>query len=92
VTASTDEQALLDFLARSGGQWLAADCAVADVELLRRHDHHVVHARGRAGLLLTYHLWSDPPPTPTRIYVLFRHVEGHPRAPADVQRLIERLL
>ena len=92
MTTSADEQALLEFLARSGGEWLAAECALADVELLRGHDHHVVQARGRAGVLLTYHLWSDPPSPSPRVYVLFRYVAGHPRAPADVQRLIERLL
>ena len=92
MAVGADEEALVAFLERSGGEWIAAACSVAEVERLRRHDHHIVTVSGRAGLLLTYHLWSEPVSVAPRVYILFRHVDGHPRAPAEVQRSIERLL
>ena len=51
--------------------------------------HHVVIVDGRAGLLLAYHLWTST--VEARIFVLFRHVEGHPRAPDAVQTTIDEL-
>jgi hypothetical protein len=87
----TDEQAVVVFLERSGGEWLVADCATDEVERLRERDHHVVSVSGRRGLLITYHLWSEPLSSPPRVYVLFQHVAGHPAAPPDLQRAVEAL-
>ncbi|MDB4970242.1 MAG: hypothetical protein JWN44_5931 [Myxococcales bacterium] len=54
-------------------------------------DHHVVTVDGRPCVLLTYHLWTEPLPHPSRVFVLFRYTDGHPLAPDDVQRTVERL-
>jgi hypothetical protein len=45
----------------------------------------------RHGILLTYHLWSEPLPDRPRPFVLFQYADLHPRAPADVQQLVKRL-
>ena len=74
----SDEQALLAFLARSG-EWRAIACAAGDVELLRQYDHHVVTVSGRAALLLSYHLWSEP--DGARVYLLSATPMGTRRRP-----------
>ena len=86
---SEDEAALVAMMARSGGEWLVAECGGDAVELLRARDHHVVTVDGRRGLLLTYHLWAEA--GAARVYVLFAHVAGHPAAPAAVQDAVGRL-
>lgn len=91
MASGGDERSVRNFVASSGGEWLVADCAPADVERLRARDHHVVTLNGRRALLLSYHLWSEPPPATPRVFLLFGYTDGHPRAPDDVQRTVERL-
>lgn len=86
-----DDAAVRAFVVESGAEWLVASCDAADVEALRRRDHHVVVVAGRPALLLAYHLWSDPPPSAPRVYALYGYTEGHPRAPAALQALVDRL-
>jgi hypothetical protein len=85
-----DDASVRAFLQRSGGDWTVAPCPSEWLERLRQGDHHVVVVGGREGLLLTYHLWAEELSDP-QVYVLFRHVAGHPRAPADVQQVVDEL-
>jgi hypothetical protein len=91
MPAEADEQAIRAFLARSGADWLVADCEASRIERLREMDHHVVTVDGKPGVLVTYHLWTEPLPHPPRVFVLFQYADRHPRAPADVQRTVETL-
>ena len=86
-----DEASVRAFLAASGADWRVARSPASLVEPLRAHDHHVVTVDGRAGLLLAYHLWTPSHSADARVFVLFRHVEGHPHVPATLQQLIDAL-
>jgi hypothetical protein len=88
---SADEAAVRAFLAESGAEWRVAACPAADVARLREMDHHVVTVDGRAAVLLAYHLWAAGPADAARVFVLFRYAERHPRAPADVQAIVDGL-
>ncbi|HWE31344.1 MAG TPA: hypothetical protein VHB97_25235 [Polyangia bacterium] len=47
---------------------------------------------GATGLLIAYHSWSPVARADeARVFVLFRHIAGHPRAPAALQQSIDRL-
>ena len=86
-----DEASVRAFLERSGADWLVGRCPPDRLARLRERDHHVVVVGGREGLLLTYHLWAEELAEP-HVYVLFRHVAGHPRAPSDVQQIVDELV
>lgn len=91
MTIHFTEAAVHALLAHSGAEWLVADCVAADVARLREMDHHVVVVDGRAAVLLTYHLWAEEPAERARVFALFRYTERHPQAPADVQKIVDRL-
>jgi hypothetical protein len=87
-----DEASVRAFLASSGAEWRVARCPADLVEHLRAHDHHVVTVDGRDGLLLAYHLWSAAAcADEARVFVLFRHVAGHPRGSPALQQSIAGL-
>jgi hypothetical protein len=69
-------------------------CARESAALLLRYDHHVVWIGGRAALLLTY-AWATQPLDawlePLAFEVSFTYARGHPRAPAEVQALVDSL-
>ena len=88
MSPESDEQSLIAFLERSGADWLGAQCERHHVERLRQADHHVVTVEGRRGVLLSYHLWTERPPSPSRVYVLFQYADRHPTAPVDVQQIV----
>lgn len=69
-------------------------CPRADAELLIRYDHHVVWVGGRAALLLTYASGaaeSAGTPGPLACEVSFTYPRGHPRAPREVQSVVDRI-
>ena len=71
-----------------------ADCPLEHVGLLLRYDHHAVWIGGRPALLLTYHWAADSPADesePAWFDVSFTYAAGHPRAPATVQAVVDRL-
>ncbi len=88
MSPESDEQSLIAFLERSGAEWIGAQCERHHVERLRGADHHVVTVEGRRGVLLSYHLWTEPPPSPSRVYILFQYADRHPTAPGDVQQMV----
>jgi hypothetical protein len=70
-------------------------CPPAARALLLRFDHHVVWIDGREALLLTY-LWNVKSPgadsEPWPFEVSFTYAKGHPRGPAAVQDIIDKIL
>ena len=71
-----------------------AECPQADGPLLLRYDHHTVWLAGRQALILTYHWASvdrENHAEPLTLDVSFTYAPGHPRAPASVQQIVDRL-
>ncbi len=74
-------------------RWQAA-CPRQFAELLLRYDHHVVWIAGRSALLLTYAWATDAPgdwPTELPFEVSFTYAVRHPKAPGEVQRVVDQL-
>lgn len=84
---------------------LEAVCPLECEPLLQKYDHHIVHANGIAGILITYH-WLTQSAQDGRIaYLLLnssgktdanpacvrKNVRGHPEGPQDLQETIDRL-
>jgi hypothetical protein len=70
-----------------------ASCAAPEAPLLHRWDHHTVWIEGRRALLLTAP-WANTAQAAVGQYafaVSFTYAAGHPAAPVEVQRLVERL-
>jgi hypothetical protein len=67
-------------------------CSPQDADLLLRYDHHVVWIEGRPALLLTYS-WNEQGlealPEPIAFEVSFTYPTGHPKAPSEVQSIID---
>lgn len=71
--------------------FLEAPCFGAARELLQRYDHHVVHANGIHGVLITYHWPMDDvlSGADTRVAYLLLNPSGNPHAdPAAVRRSV----
>jgi hypothetical protein len=69
-----------------------AICTREQAEQLVNYDHHVVQVDGRAGVMLTYEWMPLEEHTgPFLLTVVFRHVQGHPAAPAEIQSLVDGL-
>jgi hypothetical protein len=69
-----------------------AICAREQAEQLVNYDHHVVHLNGRAGVMLTYKWMPIEEHTgPFVLTVVFHHAEKHPRAPQEIQSLVDGL-
>lgn len=71
---------------------LAVHCDAATAESLLAYDKHLVTINGREGMLLSYHLEGQPlHPKDNRVYIVFQHVDAHPKAPAEIQDIVARL-
>ena len=69
-----------------------AICTPEQAEQLVNYDHHVVRVNGRDGVLLTFN-WMpvEEHEGPLILTVVFHYAEKHPRAPAEIQSLVDRL-
>jgi hypothetical protein len=71
-----------------------ATCTREQAEQLANYDHHVVNVKSRAGVMLTYReAWMpiEEHAGPSVLTVVFHHVEGHPRAPQEIQSIVDKL-
>ena len=69
-----------------------AICTREQAEQLVNYDHHVVRVNGRDGVLLTFNWMPLEEHTgPFVLTVVFHHAEKHPRAPAEIQSLVDGL-
>ncbi len=69
-----------------------AICTRAQAEQLINYDHHRVMISEQPGVLLTYE-WMpiEEHVGPFVLTVVFHHAEMHPRAPDEVQAIVNRL-
>lgn len=69
-----------------------AICTREQAEQLVNYDHHVVRVNGREGVMLTYE-WMpvEGHVGPFVLTVVFRYAEKHPRAPGEIQSIVDRL-
>ena len=69
-----------------------AICTREQAEQLVNYDHHVVKVNGRLGVMLTYD-WMpvEEHAGPFVLTVVFHHAEKHPRAPEEIQAIVEGL-
>ena len=67
-------------------------CTREQAQQLTGYDHHVVQVDGRDGVMLTYE-WMpvEEHSGPFVLTVVFRHVHGHPTAPAAIQSIVDGL-
>jgi hypothetical protein len=71
-----------------------AICSRVQAEQLMNYDHHVVQVNGRDGVMLTYREAWVPVEEHTGPFVLtvvFHHAEKHPRAPEEIQSIVDGL-
>ena len=69
-----------------------AICTREQAEQLVLYDHHVIYVDGRPGVMLTYEWMPVEEHTgPFVLTVVFQHVEKHPRAPEQIQAIVNRL-
>jgi hypothetical protein len=56
------------------------------------YDHYVVHVNGRLGVMLTYE-WMpvEEHSGPLVLTVVFHYAEKHPRAPQEIQSIVDGL-
>jgi hypothetical protein len=72
-----------------------AICTREQAEQLANYDHHVVNVNRRAGVMLTYRdAWMpiEEHAGPFVLTVVFHHVEKHPRAPQEIQSIVDKLI
>lgn len=69
-----------------------AICTREQAEQLVNCDHHVVHVDGRDGVMLTYE-WMpiEEHAGPFLLTVVFHHARKHPRAPEEIQSIVDGL-
>lgn len=69
-----------------------AVCTREQAEQLVNYDHHVVYVEGRDGVLLTYD-WMpvEEHRGPFLLTVVFHEAGKHPRAPQEIQNLVDTL-
>ena len=69
-----------------------AICTREQAEQLVKYDHHVVEVSDRPGVMLTYE-WTpmENHTAPFILTVVFHHTEKHPRAPQEIQSLVDGL-
>jgi hypothetical protein len=73
------------------GQAVAV-CTRAQAEQLVSYGHHVVQVNGRPGVMLTYQWMPVEEHTgPFLLTIVFHHAEKHPRAPREVQSVVNAL-
>ena len=69
-----------------------AICTREQAEQLVKYDHHAVNVKGRMGVMLTYEwLPVEEHTGPFALTVVFHHAEKHPRAPEEVQSIVDEL-
>ena len=69
-----------------------AICTPVQAEQLVHYDHHVVGVNGRPGVMLTYEWIPVEEHTgPFLLTVVFHHSEKHPRAPHEIQSIVDTL-
>ena len=69
-----------------------AICTRDQVEQLVNYDHHAVNVNGRMGVMLTYEWMPVEEHTgPFVLTVVFHYAEKHPRAPEEVQSIVDGL-
>lgn len=67
-------------------------CTREQAEQLARYDHHVVNVNDRPGVMLTYEWMPVEENTgPFVLTVVFQYAEKHPRAPEEIQRIVDKL-
>lgn len=69
-----------------------AICTREQADQLVNYDHHVVKVNGRPAVMLTYE-WMpvEEHAGPLVLTVIFRHAEKHPRAPEEIQAVVDGL-
>jgi hypothetical protein len=69
-----------------------AICTREQAEQLVNSDHHVVKVNGRPGVMLTYE-WMplEEHAGPFILTVVFHHADKHPRAPEEIQAVVDGL-
>ncbi len=69
-----------------------AICTREQAQHLVNYDHHVVVVHGRMGVMLTYE-WMplEEHEGPFILTIVFHHAEKHPRAPDEVQSVVDGL-
>ncbi len=69
-----------------------AICTREHAEQLVNYDHHVVQVNGHPGVMLTYE-WMPvgEHAGPFVLTVVFHHAEKHPRAPEQIQSIVDGL-
>ena len=67
-------------------------CTREQAEILVNFDHHVVHVNGRPGVMLTDE-WMpvEQHSGPFVLTVVFHYAEKHPRAPEEIQTIVDGL-
>ena len=67
-------------------------CSREQAKQLVSYDHHVVQVDGRAGVMLT-HEWMpiEEHTGPFLLTVVFHSAEKHPRAPGEIQSIVDEL-
>ncbi len=69
-----------------------AICTREQAQQLVNHDHHVVDVNGRAGVMLTHGWMSlEEHAGPFLLTIVFHHAEKHPRAPEEIQSVVDDL-
>ena len=69
-----------------------AVCTREQAEQLVSYDHHVVDVSSRPGVMLTSEWMPVEDHTgPFVLTVVFHHAEKHPRAPQEIQSLVDGL-
>jgi hypothetical protein len=69
-----------------------AICTREQAQQLVNYDHHVLEVSGRLGVMLTYD-WMPirEHAGPFILTVVFHHAEKHPRAPQEIQSIVDEL-
>jgi hypothetical protein len=69
-----------------------AICTREQAQQLVNYDHHVVNVNGRDGVMLTFEWMPVEDHTgPFLLTVVFHYAEKHPRAPEDIQSVVDGL-
>jgi hypothetical protein len=69
-----------------------AVCTREQAQQLVKYDHHVVQVNGQPGVMLTYE-WMplEEHAGPFVLMVVFHHAGKHPRAPEEIQIIVDGL-
>lgn len=79
-------------LARLGIVAIAADCEPEQGATLVDYDRRRVSAKGKDGVLISYHLEDADPNETLAVFVAFSYPELHHPAPHEIQEILNSLL